>query len=397
MVSTLAALIREFGERRLPNGIKDSLRDAIASYSKDRVVTYRQLANNDDVRSWYFDRERSITFGEPAFYDNLPQEVDRLLGTHTVHQPYIIEVPEVELTGRQGFKRTADGKYIYFNFDRGRTDDVAGEYAYDVLDALGDGNLPLWTTLGGGDVQRFETAVPLVHRWATNYSHWTEEWLPLLEGLQYYTEKTGIEPTIIVPKNSPSFVPQSLELLGYNEDDYVEWTDGRAYVERMVLPSIRRCYSDTSDDYMRMLSGLEWLRNAALENVDPVDETTRLFISRQDADTRRIYNHDEAWELLESLGFDRVLLTELDYVKQKRLFSSAEIVVGTHGAGLNEIVFAPDAAVLELYGDYFVPVFYEIADGLGLPYGCLRCEDVDGDIVVDLQELRRGIDALLDE
>lgn len=396
MVGTLASLVREFAEQRLPNGIKDTLRDAIASRSRDRVVTYRELANNDDVRTWYFDRERNIEFGEPDFYNNLPREIDRLLGTHAVHQPYIIEVPDIELIGKQGFKRTADGQYIYFNFDRGQTDNVAGEYAYDVVDALADGNPPFWTPLGSGAMQSFKTAVPLVHRWATNYSHWTEEWLPLIEGLQYYTTETGVKPTIIVPRNPPSFVPQSLKLLGYDEDDYVEWTNGRARVERMVLPSIRRCYSDTSNDYMRMISGLRWLRDAVLETIDTEGGPTRLFISRQDADTRRIHNHDEVWGLLDDLGFERVVLTELNYVEQKQLFSRAEMIVATHGAGLNEIVFSPNAAVLELYGNYFVPVFYEIADGLGLPYGCLRCEDVSGDVMVDLEELQRGIDTLLD-
>lgn len=396
MAESLVSSVREFAERRLPDGLKDSLRDAIAARSRDRVVTYRELADSDDVRTWYFDRERTVEFGEPKFYDELPPEIERLLGTHTSHQPYVIEVPEVDLIGKQGFKRTADGRYAYFNFDRGRTEDLAGEYAYDFIDALGDGDIPFRTPLGGSDVQTFETAVPLVHRWATNYSHWTEEWLPLLEGLQHYVAETGVEPTIIVPRDPPSFVPESLELLGYDEGDYVEWTDGRARVERMVLPSIRRCYSDTSDDYMRMLSGLKWLRDEVLANVDTDGDPTRLFISRQDADTRRIRNHEEVWSLLSELGFQRVVLTDLDYVEQKQLFSRAEMIVATHGAGLNEIVFAPDAAVLELYGDYFVPVFYEIADGLGLPYGCLRCEDIDGDVVVDLEELRYAIDALLD-
>lgn len=390
--------VRDLVERRFPDDLKDFLRDTIAKWSRDRVITYRELAESDDIQTWYFDRERVVKFGEPAFYNELPEEIKRLLGTHSTHQPYVMEVPDVELIGKQGFKRTADGRYAYFNFDRGRTDDVAGEYAYDLVDAFGDGTLPFRRPLGGSDVPTIETAVPLVHRWATNYSHWTEEWLPLLEGLQHYVDKTGNKPAIIVPKNPPSFIPDSLELLGYNKDDYIEWTNGKIHVKRMVLPSIRRCYSDTSDDYMRMLSGLEWLCDAVLANVDTIsDDSTRLFISRQDADTRRIRNHEKVWDLLSDLGFKRVVLTELDYIEQKRLFSRAEIVVGTHGAGLNEVVFAPDAAVLELYGDYFVPVFYEIADGLGLSYGCLRCEDVDGDIVVDREELRQGIDTLLDQ
>lgn len=395
----LISPVREVLERRIPNDLKDVLRNAIANRTGNYVVTYRELANSENVRVWYFDQERTVEFHKPTFYNILPEEIERLVGVHTSHQPYVLEVPSVELIGRQGFKRTEDGRYVYFNFDRGRTEDVAGEFAYDIVDALGDGHLPIRLPLTNSDIPVIETAVPLVHRWATNYSHWTEEWLPLLEGLNHYVSETGNKPTIIIPRNPPSFIPKSLELLGYTEDDYIEWTNTRAQIKRMVLPSIRRCYSDTSDDYMRMVSGLEWLQDEILSNLDNLsnDQSTRLFISRQDADTRRIANYDAVCGLLSELGFERVVLTEMDYIEQKRRFSQAEMIVGTHGAGLNEIVFAPDAAVLELYGGYFVPVFYEIAQGLGLEYGCLHCEDVGGDIIVDLDELQRGIDALLKE
>lgn len=393
--------VRAALEGHLPSGVKQSVRELLAARFADRVVTYRELSTRDGVTRWTFGTPPSFEFSEPVYYNHLPDEIARLVGRHDCHQPFVLEVPNVEIHGRQGFKLTEDGEYIVFDFWREPTGrDGHGpsmELAYDFVDALGDGTWPFGGRERSPDPPELELAVPLIHRWASNYSHWTEEWLAQLQGVEHYTEQTGERPTLLVPQNPPAFIPESLELLGYG-DDYREWSQERVRVNRLVLPSIRRCWSSTSDDYIRDISGLEWVRDRVLANVDiPADRSpTKLLVSREeDADTRRIANWAEVEAALARRGYETVVLTELSFREQKRLFARAEVVVGTHGAGLTEFVYADEAGILELFGDdYIVPPYYEMATGLGHDYACLVCESRGGDLVVELDELLAAVDAV---
>lgn len=394
-----SAPLRTALERFVPDAAKRSVREALARMLEPRVVTYRQLMVRDDVTTHWYGSSRTYEFGEPNYYNELPAEIERLLGRHECHQPFVLEVPDVELFGPHGYKTTPDGRYVVYNVMRDGSRTAARELAYEVVDSAADGALPVPARRDTEISTEFDVAVPLLHRWATNYSHWTEEWLAQLEGLNSYVGSTGRSPTIIVPSDPPAFVRRSLEVLGF-ADDVVEWTHGRARVERMVLPSIRRCQSGTSDDYIRDPGALQWLRDAVLGSIPPAGDDkypSRILISREeDASERRIVNWAAVESRLSQLGFETVVLTELDFVEQKHRFAGAELIVGTHGAGLTELVYAPDAAVIELFGDYFVPVYYEMAQGFGMPYGCLRCPSVGDDLYVDVDRLVAMVDAMVE-
>jgi hypothetical protein len=390
--------LRAAAIRFVPDEVKRDLRRRLATLiDPDAIVSYRELSERDDVRSWRFDRRRTVRFDAPAYYDELPPQIEKLIGTHEHHRPFVLEVPDVTLVGRQGIKQTADGSYVVFNFDRPADRRSTEELATDFVEAASYGTWPFVRPQLDRSLPEIDLAVPLLHRWAHNYSHWTEEWLTQFEGLRYYRARTGERPTILVPPDPPAFVGESLATLGYDADDWIEWPGGRLRVERLVLPSIRRFRSDTSDDYVRMPSGLRWLRETVRGNVPlpaPDEYPSKLFISREDAATRRIVNRDAVESALHRRGFETVVLTELSFVEQKRLFAHADVIVGTHGAGLTELVYAPDAAVLELLGSYMVPVYFEMATGLGMPYGCLNCEAAGDDLVVDVEALLGAVDAL---
>lgn len=399
MRDRIFASVRSAAIRLLPDETKQSLRQRIASQiDKDKLVTYHELSCQENIPSWRFDQHRTCRFDEPEYYNELPDQISNLIGDHEYHQPFVLEVPNVELIGRQGIKRTEDGRYIVFNFDQETNPDAAMDLAYDFIEAVSYGTWPLATPSPVRPRTEIELAVPLLHRWAYNYSHWTEEWLTQFEGLRHYCEQTGKQPTIIIPPSPSSFVYESLATLGYSQDDYIEWNHNRIRVEKLVLPSIRRFRSDTSDDYIRMPSAIHWIRDTILDSIDlpdPADYPSKLFISREDANTRRIINRDEVKKALSKRGFETVVLSDISFVEQKRLFFNADMIVGTHGAGLTELIYAPNAAVVELFGSYMVPVYFEMAKGLGMPYGCLRCEAAGDDIIVDVEELLGAIDSLL--
>ena len=392
MLSALVRRARRVGEQYLPQETKRLVRRAIGSVLADRVVTYRELTNRPDVDVRRFDRERTFTFDEPAYYNRLPDEIARLVGDHVSPQPYVMEVPDVTLIGSQGMKRTADGEFVVYNFHRQTSEGAEMELGYDVLDAMSMGTWPFGAR-EGPDAE-IDLAVPLINRWARNYSHWTEECLAQLAGVRHYIEETGERPTLLRPPDSPAFVGESLELLGFDADEYRELDAERLHVRRMVLPSIRRVWSGTSEDYMRDPYGISWVRDAVLDRID--DETNspaKVLVSRErDAATRRITNWDAVESALADRGFETVVLTEHDFREQKRLFRGADTIVATHGAGLTELIYAEDAAVIELFGSYVVPPYFEMSEAVGHRYGCLLCEPRGDDLHVDVDELTTAID-----
>jgi capsular polysaccharide biosynthesis protein len=64
-------------------------------------------------------------------------------------------------------------------------------------------------------------------------------------------------------------------------------------------------------------------------------------------------------ELLRKDGFELYCLEDMSIVEQIRLFASARLVIGPHGAGLTNIIYCNHPALIELipydqfrYGDY---------------------------------------------
>jgi hypothetical protein len=74
----------------------------------------------------------------------------------------------------------------------------------------------------------------------------------------------------------------------------------------------------------------------------------RLIVSRGGGGhiARRLVNEDAVIRALEAQGFQTVLAERLSFREQVELFATAEIVVGAHGAGLTNMLHAPQQATL---------------------------------------------------
>ena len=126
----------------------------------------------------------------------------------------------------------------------------------------------------------------------------------------------------------------------------------------------------------------------------------RIFISRADAPKRRIDNEQDLVPVLERFGFETIALENLSFAEQVRLIGSAEVLAGSHGAGLaNMCWMEPGTKVLELRrrGDAENNCYYSLASALDLKYGYMQCDPVTsksdshaGDLHVDASELERS-------
>ena len=76
----------------------------------------------------------------------------------------------------------------------------------------------------------------------------------------------------------------------------------------------------------------------------------RIYISRNDAQLRRVSNEDRLLPILAERGFERVVLKGLPMARQVQYFRQAEAVIGPHGAGLAHTAWCkPGTKVVEFF------------------------------------------------
>jgi hypothetical protein len=122
---------------------------------------------------------------------------------------------------------------------------------------------------------------------------------------------------------------------------------------------------------------IDYLRSALHIDDRPSDKEKKIFISRTDAVGRAILNWQEVVPMLQRFGFKVVELTGMSAQAQIELFRNASQVVGVHGAGLTNILFAPrDCAVLEILSPLVAThAYWLLASSLGQRYSALIADD----------------------
>lgn len=123
----------------------------------------------------------------------------------------------------------------------------------------------------------------------------------------------------------------------------------------------------------------------------------RIYISRGDADRRRVVNETDLITALERLGFKSFRLSELSTADQISLFRGAEIVIGPHGMGLTHIAMGSSIAqVIELFHPTAGTDAYAFfARSAGLTYNYILGQAVPATHADFLADVDRVIDHII--
>jgi len=229
---------------------------------------------------------------------------------------------------------------------------------------------------------------PLIPRYPDNYYHWMVETVPKIRYLRAFEAKQ--EPvTLLIPDDAPPFVDETLDLLGW-PDSRVKRAEHKSYrVSELVVPS----FPD------RRPADFGWLREEILESApDHVSGSgNNVYVSRANGIERRVVNEDEVMDALSEFGFERYLLEERSLAENARLFADADVIVGPHGAGLTDIVFAGNATLVELFGDKVKQPYKLLSGAAGVNYETIYCDPKSADIVVDVKELQKQVARTLEK
>jgi hypothetical protein len=257
--------------------------------------------------------------------------------------PFLASIPFAHVLGPHGAIITADGGILVqstYGSARLRHDRV-----YSAL------SLPKSRFLPGS----YYTIASLS---PAGYYHWMVETLPRLFAFEDLTPR----PRLIVNSPLNEWQLESLKLLGFPHQDLIELGADHLQLETLYFPEYTGINPET----------LRWLRERLFVAIAPESRPRRVYVTRRLAAKRRLLNESEIEPLLEQHGFIIAELETLSFAEQVRLFAQAEIIVGPHGAGLTNMVWAPPGCkVMEVqHPDYVNVMYYMLAEVLQQRYWC---------------------------
>jgi hypothetical protein len=217
------------------------------------------------------------------------------------------------------------------------------------------------------------------------YYHWLFDIVPRFDILM----RSGVGYDGILINNELPFQRQTISTLGINPSLVISPNcESHFIADELVIPSLPGSGMKPS------ATTIQLLRKTFLSSSKRQENGRRIYITRADADTRRVCNELELQACLISLGFEVHQLSTLDMTKQVELFASASVIISPHGAGLANIIFCnPECLLMELMPEsYVVDCFKVIAEKVGLVYQRVMCKPVnpgDGlhDMIVELNQL----------
>ncbi len=361
------------------------------------IVTIRPLIDltTGKYKCWFYSSTETILVDCQGVDEELPKLIEGICGEHVLAQPFVLEIPDVELIGQRALVRTAEREYLVPTLSRPSADWVVRTHTLNAW-------LPV-NKRHGKTPPIIDCVAPLVQTpWCgrrCGYFHWITDNLTRLEGLEYYQATTGTVPSLLMPPAPSQWMIDSLDLMGFTNNQRIEWDESVAQVRRLIYPSHRTMpvarhrynpYSVAGYMYVkqRILGALTKLPIAPVE-------TPRIYISRNDAAVRRVSNEAEITETLESYGFVPYILSKLTFTEQVQLFAQAEVIVAPHGAGLINMIFSHRPALVEFYTPDFIPGYFILAKSLGFAYEALKSTPDGADLIVDPKALAQRVERLI--
>lgn len=237
----------------------------------------------------------------------------------------------------------------------------------------------------------------VIHNSYQGYYHWLLESLPKLLEVKSELQKF----TLLLPATyEEGFYIDTLNLIGISNIERLE--TGVCYnIPQLALPH----FAERMGSYSAIrLHQLKDTILASVSNLNKACGASRLYISRQKANRRKVANEPDVEILVSNYGFKIISFEDYNFEEQVRLCASATAMIGIHGAGLSNIVFMPShAKVVEFrMFDQGVNCFFSsLAHTLNHDYHLLYCEAIDdrksvqdADLIVNIEKLKKLLDTI---
>lgn len=297
-------------------------------------------------------------------------------------QYYLLNLSDAYVLPQRGWVLTKDRYFLHESI-----------FKADAIETKGIKDIVIWPK-----VDRVPGKIVLAYKqWSlNNYYHWMLEFLPKLSAFLEPPSSDFVElfqgGRILLPHPINTWMRQSLEMLGVAEDRILLTKSDHIQAEQLLFfPTIGKLYNPPR-------WALDWLRTRFFPfmNHSP-NQKKRIFVSRRKARARNVINEDQVMAYLSDYGFEAYVLEDMSLAEQIDLFSQAEVVVGPHGAGFTNMVFATDAILIEIFEIHHMNSgLYIFSHDVGHSCWYVMAESVDGgNMRVDLEQLKRTLDLAL--
>jgi hypothetical protein len=228
--------------------------------------------------------------------------------------------------------------------------------------------------------------------WAPEFYHWFHDVLPRLENALLHLPS---DTRFLINEAPRAYQLESLKAYGINAGQLELQQSGvRTRVERLWFATpVGHTSLGSGEVVARVARRLKKHFSADRAGSKP----QRIYVSRQMASSRRVDNEAELRPLLKERGFDLVVLEDMAWIDQLRLFSATDAIMGPHGAGLVNMMFAlKNATTWEITAQSrTVPCFLVLARQLACPFQRLHAQPAGDEEKADMHlppEIIRGLD-----
>jgi capsular polysaccharide biosynthesis protein len=194
---------------------------------------------------------------------------------------------------------------------------------------------------------------------SSGHYHWLTEVLPRL----WLIRERAPEFTLLLPDNPyvRTIGLESLDLLGFEFED-IFWMRNDEFLKVSNLFHVTKLARTgyLHDEIMKELRHAFIGEGAAGKR--------KVYISRADAERRKILNDDDLIRVLLDAGFEIFTRNEMDLKQQVKLFSECGVIAGIHGAGLTNCLFMREGTVVELKKNEPTIAYWHLAGSLGHKY-----------------------------
>ena len=239
--------------------------------------------------------------------------------------------------------------------------------------------------------EALEAAIWVLDKWSTGYFHWLTEALCRL---------------LVISKhhaNIPVLVPYKL----------AESTAIIALIEAFGLEA--KLYDENETLLVKRLYSIDFLAPSGSFNPEIICElrdkfreiyptpeiqknsgNDRIYISRASAEKRKTTNQTALNTLMKEWGIRTLSCETMSFDEQVEAMQACALLVGEHGAGLSNMLFAPRGCkIFEIRNKYAITdnFYYNLAVALGLDYYLIEAEGSashphNSDFGVDIEGLR---------